>query len=223
MNPQRVRKGSEPAVAPKSIQDWLLKISYGELGLLPVLAALMAVLIVFNFASPYFLTPRNLSNLTLQVGVLGVMALGMSLVLFIGEIDLSAGSVSGVCAIILVLLSSRFGIPGILAVSLAILCGAAIGGIHGKLVTAIGAPSFIVTLTGLLVWQGAQRMLVGNQIGQILINDPLVISIASTFMPFWLSLLIVASTVGYALVFCIRRWKLKQHAGTAGKLGMLGR
>lgn len=201
----------------------LARLSHGELGFTPVLVALLAAFIVFHLLNPYFLTPRNLSNLALQVGVLGVMALGVSLVLFIGEIDLSAGSVSGVCAVVLVLLASRYGAPGLVAIAAAIVCGGIIGWIHGTCITLIGAPSFIVTLTGLLVWQGAQRMLVGNQIGQVLIDDPLVISVASTFMPDWLSLLLVALIIIASLANCAVRWRSQPLADGFDRLELLGR
>ena len=199
------------------------RLSHGELGFIPVLVALLVAFIVFHLANPYFLTPRNMSNLSLQVGVLGVMALGVSLVLFIGEIDLSAGSVSGACAVVLVLLASSYSVPGPAAIAAAVLCGAAIGWIHGKCITVIGAPSFIVTLTGLLVWQGVQRMLVGNQIGQVLIDDPLVLSIASTFMPFWLSVALVAIITLSAVAICVPRWRQQSEASHFDRLTLLGR
>ena len=199
------------------------RLSQGELGFIPVLVALLVAFIVFHIANPYFLTPRNMSNLSLQVGVLGVMALGVSLVLFIGEIDLSAGSVSGVCAVVLVLLASIYSVPGPAAIAAAVLCGAAIGWIHGKCITVIGAPSFIVTLTGLLVWQGVQRMLVGNQIGQVLIDDPLVLSIASTFMPFWLSVALVAIITLSSFALCVPRWRQQSGAGRFDRFTLLGR
>ena len=224
MNELRPSQKSDASMPLASLARGIAsRISHGELGFIPVVSALLVVFIVFHFANPYFLTPRNLSNLSLQVGVLGVMALGVSLVLFVGEIDLSAGSVSGVCAVVLVILSSRYGIPGLVAIGAALLCGAGIGWTHGKLVTLVGAPSFIVTLTGLLVWQGVQRILVGNQIGQILIDDPVVTSIASTFMPSWLSLLLVAAITVSALVFCALQWNGSGNAGPVGKLGLLGR
>ena len=203
-------------------RNFLSRLSQGELGLLPVLAALLLAFLVFHLANPYFLTPRNLSNMALQVGLLGVMALGASLVLFIGEIDLSAGSVSGVCALLLVLLSSRYGVPGPAAIAAAILCGCVIGWIHGRCITVIGAPSFIVTLTGLLVWQGAQRMLVGNQIGQVLIDDPLVLSIASTYMPTWLSLILVVLIAASAVAHCRVRWKMRPDASALDRLELVG-
>ncbi len=211
----------DPSGEP-SHDGFVSRLRQGELGFIPVLVALLVAFVVFHLANPYFLTPRNMSNLALQVGVLGVMALGVSLVLFVGEIDLSAGSVSGVCAVVLVLLASWYGFPGPVAIAVAILCGAAIGWIHGKCITVIGAPSFIVTLTGLLVWQGVQRMLVGNQIGQVLIDDPLVLSIASTFMPFWLSLLLVAIITASAVAACSYRWKRQPGATLLDRLELLG-
>ena len=209
--------------AEQSQDGFVSRLRHGELGFIPVLVALLVAFVVFHLANPYFLTPRNMSNLALQVGVLGVMSLGVSLVLFVGEIDLSAGSVSGVCAVVLVLMASWYGVPGPLAIAVAILCGAAIGWVHGKCITVIGAPSFIVTLTGLLVWQGVQRMLVGNQIGQVLIDDPLVLSIASTFIPLWLSLLLVAIITVSAGTVCYRRWTSEPEAAYLDRMALLGR
>ena len=181
------------------------KIIHGDLGFVPVIVALLCVVIIFYLANPIFLSPRNLSNLTLQVGVLGVMTLGVCLVLFLGEIDLSAGSVSGFCAVVMVILSSKLGFPGILAILGAISVGCLIGFIHGKWVTFFGAPSFIVTLTGLLVWQGLHRMFMGNQIGQMLMNDSLVIGIASTFLPNWLSIIILIFIILISYTFFLKK------------------
>ena len=183
----------------------------GDLGFIPVIIALICVFLIFYFANPIFLSPRNLSNLTLQVGVLGVMTLGVCLVLFLGEIDLSAGSVSGFCAVVLVILSSKLGISGLICIVFAVLIGATIGFIQGKWITFFGAPSFIVTLTGLLVWQGLHRMLMGNQIGQMLINDSLIIGIASTFLPMWLSIMILIFVIISSYYFFINEIRSNEN------------
>ena len=188
--------------------EWLIslkdKIIHGDLGFIPVIIGLLCVVIIFYFANPIFLSPRNLSNLTLQIGVLGVMTLGVCLVLFLGEIDLSAGSVSGFCAVVMVFVSSKLGFGGVLAILTAISIGCLIGFIHGKWITFFGAPSFIVTLTGLLVWQGLHRMFMGNQIGQMLTHDPLVIGIASTFLPNWISIIILIIIILISYTFFFR-------------------
>ena len=183
----------------------------GDLGFIPVIIALICVFLIFYFANPIFLSPRNLSNLTLQVGVLGVMTLGVCLVLFLGEIDLSAGSVSGFCVVVLVILSSKLGISGLICIVFAVLIGATIGFIQGKWITFFGAPSFIVTLTGLLVWQGLHRMLMGNQIGQMLMNDSLIIGIASTFLPMWLSIMILIFVIISSYYFFINEIRSNEN------------
>ena len=212
----------ETLSGPVDNEGLLVRMQHGELGFVPVICALMIVFLVFHLANPYFLTPRNMSNLTLQLGVLGIMALGVSLVLFIGEIDLSAGSVSGACAVVLVILSAKLGVPGLLAVTSAMAAGAVIGWIHGTCITLIGAPSFIVTLTGLLVWQGVQRMLVGNQIGQMLINDPLVTNIASTFLPSRISLALIGIITIVAIVHYRHKWRSRPAQGTGARMSRWG-
>jgi D-xylose transport system permease protein len=182
------------------------RLARGDLGFLPVIVALIAIAVIFYLANPLFLVPRNLSNLSLQVGVLGVMTLGITLVLLIGEIDLSTGSLSGLCAVVMVLLSSRHGQPAFVAILAAILLGAAVGLVQGLWIVIVRAPSFIVTLTGLLVWQGAQRLLIGYEIGQIEVDDPFITGIASTFMPAWLSILVVAAIAAVALIYAGRNW-----------------
>ncbi len=168
------------------------RISSGELGFVPVALALVAIVIVFGFISPVFLTPRNASNLVLQLGPLSLLTMGLVLVLLLGEIDLSAGSVAGFCAMLMAVLLNRYGWPTPLALAAAVAAGAAVGTVQGSWVVFIRAPSFIVTLTGLLVFQGCQFLLLGEEAGALLILDPFVKGIASTFMPAWLGWAFVA-------------------------------
>jgi D-xylose transport system permease protein len=78
--------------SPGPIRRWW---SRGELGLWPVLIAILLIAIGFQLANDAFLSPRNLSNLVLQTGTLAILTLGIMLVLLLGEIDLSIGAVSG--------------------------------------------------------------------------------------------------------------------------------
>jgi D-xylose transport system permease protein len=151
-----------------------------QTGAYTVVLGLIVVWGVFQTLNDNFLSPRNLSNLLLQIAVLGTLAVGMVVVLILGEIDLSVGAVAGVSAAVLALLITDHGVPAWLAMVVALLAGAAIGLIHGLIITSAGIPSFIITLAGLLVWQGVQLALVGEG-GQIPIRDPFVRSIASTY------------------------------------------
>lgn len=151
-----------------------------ETGNLTVVFGLAIVWAVFQALNENFLSARNLSNLVLQIAVLGTLAIGMVIVLVLGEIDLSVGAIAGVSAAVMALTVTDAGWSPAPAIAVALLVGAVIGLIHGAIITAFGIPSFIVTLAGLLVWQGVQLALVGDG-GEIPIRDPFIRAIASTY------------------------------------------
>ncbi|MDQ1645505.1 MAG: D-xylose transport system permease protein, partial [Cryptosporangiaceae bacterium] len=141
----------------------LAKLRGGDLGSLPVIIGLLAIVTVFTVLSNQdFLQAFNLVNLASQVAATGVMAMGIVLVLLLGEIDLSVGSVSGVAAALLTVLNVQQGYPPVLAVLLSLAAGLVIGMLHGLIFTKLGVPSFVVTLAGLLIWQGAQLKILGK-------------------------------------------------------------
>ena len=70
----------------------------GELGALPVVAGLALMAVVFQLLNENFLSANNLSNLAVQIAATGLISVGIVLVLLLGEVDLSAGSVSGFTA-----------------------------------------------------------------------------------------------------------------------------
>jgi D-xylose transport system permease protein len=156
---------------------------------LTVIVGLVVVWGLFQLLNDNFLSPRNLSNLLLQIAVLGTLAIGMVLVLVIGEIDLSVGAIAGVSAATLAIAVTQWGVPAALAILIALVVGAVIGVIHGLVITSFGIPSFIVTLAGLLVWQWVQLAIVGKD-GQIPIRDEFIRAIASSY---------AAPAVGWAL------------------------
>jgi len=180
-------------------------------GAYTVVLGLIIVWGVFQVLNDNFLSARNLSNLLLQIAVLGTLAVGMVIVLVLGEIDLSVGAIAGVSAAILALLITDQGFPAWLAVVAALLAGAVIGLIHGLIITAAGIPSFIITLAGLLVWQGVQLALVGDG-GQIPIRDPFIRSLASTYVvpaAGWVFALVVIA--GFAGARLLRRRRRIGH------------
>jgi D-xylose transport system permease protein len=131
----------------------------GELGSLPVVLGLAVIWIIFQSLNDRFLTPQNLSNLTLQIASTGLISVGVVLVLLLGEIDLSVGSVSGVTGAVLAVLAIRHGVPDVPGILAAVAVGAAIGAVHGLIFAKLGVPSFVVTLAGLIGWQGLQLYL----------------------------------------------------------------
>ncbi|MDT9683074.1 sugar ABC transporter permease [Streptomyces sp. TRM76323] len=138
------------------------RLGTGEVGVLPVVIGVLVIWTVFQLLNGNFLAPRNLSNLSVDIVGTGMIAVGIVFVLLIGEIDLSVGSVSGLAAALFAVLHVRHGVAEWPAVVIAVLCGAAIGSLHGFLVARVGAPSFVVTLAGLLGWNGLMLYVLGT-------------------------------------------------------------
>jgi len=135
----------------------------GELGAWPVIIGLVVIWVVFQSLNDRFLTPQNLSNLTLQIAATGTISVGIVLVLLLGEIDLSVGSVAGVAAAALAVLTVRHDVGDVLGILLVLLFGAAIGTLQGTIFAKLGVPAFVVTLAGLLGWLGLQLYLLSPQ------------------------------------------------------------
>jgi len=134
---------------------WWKRVRSGDAGVLPVLAGLVLIVVVFRTQSAVFLSAGNLVNLLTQASYYMLFGMAEVFVLLIGEIDLSTGYVA-LCgsAVTVILMSNLHNVswfPAILA-GLAF-CGLA-GAIQGVLVTRLRVPSFVVTLGGLLAFEG---------------------------------------------------------------------
>ena len=156
--------GGEELERPGILSHPLKALREGELGEVRVLIALALIWIFFQIRveDGIFLTSENLTNLSLQIAAVGTVSIGITLILFLGEIDLSVGSVAGLAAAICAVLSVKNGWDPKLAILAAIAAGTAIGLFHGLIVTFFGIPSFVVTLAGLIAWQGAQLKVLGE-------------------------------------------------------------
>ncbi|WP_062984863.1 sugar ABC transporter permease [Nocardia anaemiae] len=138
------------------------RVRSGDLGALPVLVGLVGIAVVFQTLNPVFLTSTNLVNLLYDSAAVGMISLGIVLVLILGEIDLSVGSLSGLSAAFLGVLWVNKGWPMPVAVLAALLSGALIGLLYSLVYTRFGMPSFVVTLAGLLAFLGLQLQLLGS-------------------------------------------------------------
>jgi D-xylose transport system permease protein len=141
---------------------FLRRMKAGELGSIPVVVGLIVIWVVFQLLNSSFLSAQNLSNLVGQMAAVGMISIGIVLVLLLGEIDLSVGSVAGLSSAILAVLNVNHGWATIPAILAAVLAGAFIGLLHGVFFAKIGVPAFVVTLAGLIGWQGLQLTVLGN-------------------------------------------------------------
>jgi D-xylose transport system permease protein len=114
----------------------------------------------------------------LQITAIGLISVGIVFVLLLGEIDLSVGAVSGLAAAIMAVLNIKHGWNPYLAIAAAIAAGAAIGAAQGTLFSRFAVPSFVVTLAGLLAWQGALLLVLGST-GSINITNSKITGLAN--------------------------------------------
>src|SRR3954447_4532686 len=183
---------------------FLRRVRAGELGSIPVVVGLVIIFVVFQLLDSRFLSANNLSNLAQQMSAVGIISIGIVLVLLLGEIDLSVGSVSGLTAAILAVLNVTHGWATVPAILAALLAGAAIGLFHGFFFAKIGVPAFVVTLSGLIAWQGLQLTVLGSQ-GTINFDfNSGIASLANTFYTPEVGYTIVAIVIGlYVLAMVI--------------------
>lgn len=208
----------ERLIQARGFRGWIAglvsRVSHGELGSIPVLVGLIVIWVTFQILNPTFLSSTNLVNLTMQSAAVGTMAIGIVLVLLIGEIDLSVGSVSGLGAAILAVAFVQRGLPLVLAILMAIAAGAIAGLIFGLLRTAFGVPSFVITLAGLIGFLGVQLYVLGAT-GSINIpfESVLVQFAQQWFLPDWASYLVVALAV---IVYGAQHLSLAARRDAAG-------
>ncbi|HWD72189.1 MAG TPA: ABC transporter permease [Actinomycetota bacterium] len=175
---------AELAVAPELVahslgeylRAWAARIRAGDSGILPVIVGLVVIAIIFQSQNSNFLTAGNLVNLLVQGAAITLLGLGEVFALLLGEIDLSIGFVAGVAGVIAAeLVAFPHNWPWWAAVGLALLVTAVIGLVQGSIITRLGLPSFVVTLAGLLGFQGVMLMMVGPRgtvpIASDVIND----------------------------------------------------
>jgi D-xylose transport system permease protein len=174
----------------------------GDVGVMPVVVALILITVVFYKVNSNFLTAGNFTNLMTQMAAVTTIAIGVVFVLLIGEIDLSIGYMSGIAGVVVAKLQypdSSWEVHGILAIAIAVLVVALIGLFQGSFVAIIGVPSFVVTLAGLLFWQGAIQYTIGDQ-GVIVIDDSLINNVANYFFSDTAGYLIAAIVSGLFLL-----------------------
>jgi D-xylose transport system permease protein len=194
--------GPEPDAEASWKQVALERLKSGDLGSAPILLAVVLIALFFYNRNSLYLSAENLSNLAVQLAGTAAVAMGIVFVLLLGEIDLSVGSVSGVGGVVaaeLQLPGSGHQYSGYIAIAGALAVTAFIGAVQGSFVALIGVPSFVVTLAGLLFFQGLILKIIPQ--GTVNIEDNTIFNVANYYFTDragWIIATIIA--VGYALV-----------------------
>ncbi len=169
-----------PVTVPSPRAEFLRRFLSGDLGFLRVILILVVIWAIFYSQNDRFLSSQNLTNLVLQITAIGLISVGVVLVLLLGEIDLSVGAVSGLCAAIMAVFQVKHGWNPYLAIAAGVAAGALIGLLQGSVFAYIGVPAFVVTLAGLLAWQGALLYVLGDT-GTVNLTNGKIVGLANTF------------------------------------------
>ena len=217
------------AAAPETVAPTALarrtwdNLRSGELGSWPIIIGLVGVALFFHFKSAggfhlysAYISASNFNNVIVQMTGLTMIAFGVVFVLLIGEIDLSIGYLSGFAGVVvgeLTLAASGHDLPGVLAILFALAAGALLGAAQGCFVALVGVPSFVVTLAGLLLFQGLILRSLPESV--IIIDDERVNDIANYFFSPTASW-IIAGVVSVVYAFtAFGRIVGRRHAGVS--------
>lgn len=212
------------------LHNYWQRIRGGDMGSLPAVSALIVLFLVFSVVESGFLSKSNFASLITQAAPGILLAMGLVFVLLLGEIDLSAGTTSGVAgAVVAVLLIHNWVWP--LAVLVALVVGAVIGLAIGWMRAYLRVPSFVSTLALFLGLQGVVQIVVNsaNTQGNLALQSNALVALENNNMPQWAGWVMAALViVGYAAqrllaVAARRRKQLPTEPAlvTAAKVGAI--
>jgi D-xylose transport system permease protein len=208
--------GVEQAPRRPRPADVFRRVLHGDLASVRVLLGVVVIWVFFQSQNDRFLTALNLTNLMLQITAVGLISVGVVYVLLLGEIDLSVGAVSGLAAAVMAVLNVKHGWNPYLAIAAGVLCGTAIGVFQGAIFTGFGIPSFVVTLAGLLAWQGALLYVLGDT-GTINITNSKITGLANTFYSDAVGWTMAIVTIGAYAASTLWAWRQRVTAGLADR------
>jgi D-xylose transport system permease protein len=178
------------------------------------LIALVVLSVALALADPTFHTARNLSNVARQVTIVGIIAVGMTMVILIAGIDLSVGSVVGVAAVVVTLLM-QYGLAAWIAVPITlVLVGGLIGLWNGFWIAHYRIPPFIITLGMLTIGRGVALTLSGGS--SVPVADPSFASLGGAYIPPLPTLVILAVSALLCAAGLLRSYGEQKKSGDRG-------
>ncbi|MFC3526696.1 ABC transporter permease [Paracoccus mangrovi] len=164
------------------------------------LIGLILLCVFLSFETDKFMSVRNLLNIFDQISVLGIMAVGMTLVILIGGIDLAVGSVLALAMMVMGYLANQLGLPLIPAILIALCVAAFTGAVSGLLITVFRVPAFIATLAMMSVARGLANMITD---GQQIVGFPTWFSALAYyriggFLTFTVAVMLIVFVIGWA-------------------------
>jgi len=197
-------------------RQYIARLKGGEMGAVPAVLAALTLALIFNFASPFFFTNINFTNLFVQSAELTMLAVALVFVILLAEIDLSAGVTAGVAMAVFIQLVRTWNVNWILALLAGFAVGTLIGLLIGFMVAKIGVPSFVVTLAFFLGFQGMQLVLLGEG-GVYRVEVPQILAIMNNNMPLWAGWAMLIIFAGLAALVAIYDRSRRSSVGLVNK------
>lgn len=148
--------------ATKAVDNKFAAFIKENLGIMVALAVMCIFLAVFPATSSSFLTPKNMFNILRQISTNMLLACGMTMVIILGGIDLSVGSIIALSGVLSAGCVARYGLPIPVALLVGVLVGLLIGCINGGIIALTTIPPFIVTLATMNVARGLAKVYTGG-------------------------------------------------------------
>jgi D-xylose transport system permease protein len=196
------------------ISAYFSRVKAGDMGALPAVAAVIALMALFTNLSPFFFTELNIANLFVQSAVLMVTAMALVFVILLAEIDLSAGVTAATGMALFVKLSNS-GWDWPVALVIGFLVGLVTGWVLGFFVAKIGVPSFVISLAFFLGFPGVMLIILGAG-GILRLEVEPIKAIMNANLPVWGGWLFLAITVVITLAMSLwdRSRRIKQELPT---------
>ncbi len=156
--------GGKPPSVPEYFANYRRRLRSGELGLLPSILVVIVLIAILQIAGGELWYPDVIDHLINRTALISTIAIGVFFVLVIGEIDLSAAYVPVLAGLVLVLVSTTWRLPGVIAIAAALILATAVGLLQGWTISRFELPSYMVTLAGLVLLSGL-AMVVFTSVG----------------------------------------------------------
>jgi D-xylose transport system permease protein len=197
---------------------WFKRVRSGQSGVLPVVGGLIVIIIVFQIERSQFLSALNLVNLLQQSAAFIVLGMAEIFVLLLGEIDLSLGYSGAVGAAVMTILAyPPINLPWEFAILAGLATTATIGFAQGQIISRLRLPPFVVTLAGLLFWEGFLIWVINNQSpsngGSIRINNTVIYDIVNGNMSVTAGWIVLAVALVLFAVVSVTRDRRRRAGG----------
>lgn len=165
----------------------------------PLFVSLVLTILIFRVSTVSFLDPRNISNLIGQIAPLVLVAVASTLVIVMGEIDLSLGSIAGFSGAMSAFLIGSTNIPWIIGILITVSLTMVISAIQGAIVIFGRVRSFAVTLAGFLIWHGVQVGVLGSAEQRPLSHSPLANLSITRLTSGWVGVILLVCFIPYSV------------------------